>query len=113
MIKRGEVYWIRVSRKETEGQEIQKTRPAVVITNNEQNLKSKIIIIAPLSTSVDKIYAYQVPVRFDSKQQKVKCEQIKAVSIRRLGKNPQKIGDLSEEYMVKIGQIIKKVLALE
>jgi len=113
MIRRGEVYWVRIGKKETEGQEIKKTRPAVVITNNEQNAKSKVIIIAPLSTSVHKIYAYQVPIWFDGKHQKVKCEQIKTISIKRLGENPQKLGNLSEEDMFKIGQIIKKVLALD
>ena len=113
MIKRGEDYWVRLGKKEAEGQEVQKTRPAVVITNDEQNAKSKVIIVAPLSTSVHKIYAYQYPIYFDGKKQKVKCEQIKAVSIKRLGKNPQKVGNLSEKDMVRISQIIKKVLALD
>ena len=113
MIKRGEVYWVRIGKKETEGQEIKKTRPAVVITNNEQNAKSKVIIVAPLSTSVHKTYAYQHPIWFDSKHQKVKCEQIKAISIKRLGNNPRPIGNLSEKDMIKINQIIKKVLALD
>jgi mRNA interferase MazF len=92
MIKQGETYWVKIGKQETQGQEIKKTRLAVVITNDEQNAKSKVIIVVPLSTSVHKIYAYQVPVLFDGKKQKVKCEQLKVISIKRLGKNPQKIG---------------------
>ena len=48
-IKRGEVYWIRLD--PAEGAEIKKTRPAVVISNDEQNAKSKVIIVAPISKS--------------------------------------------------------------
>lgn len=37
IIKRGEVYKFRVSRKETEGTEQQKNRPAVIISTNRLN----------------------------------------------------------------------------
>ena len=54
MIKQDEVHWVRLGKKEAEGQEIRKTRPVVVITNDEQNAKCKVIIVAPLSTLFEK-----------------------------------------------------------
>lgn len=109
-IKRGEVYWVRLD--PTEGAETKKTRPVVVVSNDEQNAKSKVIIVAPISKKVNRIYpTFQVPIYLKGELRKVKCEQIRAVGKHRIiGK---KVADLTEIEMTKINQIIKDVLSLD
>ena len=109
-IKRGEVYWVRLD--PAEGAEIKKIRPAVVISNDEQNTKSKVVIVAPISKKVKRIYpTFQVPIYLKKELRKVKCEQIRALGKHRIiGK---KVADLTEIEMAKINQIIKEVLNLD
>ncbi|RIA83252.1 plasmid maintenance toxin/Cell growth inhibitor [Glomus cerebriforme] len=110
LIKRGEVYWVRLD--PAEAAEIKKTRPAVIITNNEQNTKSKVVMVAPISKKVKNIYlTFQVPIHLKGELMKVKCEQIRAIGKHRIiGK---KIATLTETEMAKISQIIKEVLSLD
>ncbi|CAG8757612.1 17190_t:CDS:1, partial [Racocetra persica] len=97
-IKRGEVYWVRLD--PAEGAEIKKTRPVVVVSNNEQNAKSKVVIVAPISKKVSRIYpTFQVPIYLKGELRKVKCEQIRAVGKHRIiGK---KIANLTDTEMEK------------
>ena len=109
-IKRGEIYWVRLD--PAEGAEVKKTRPVVVVSNNEQNAKSKVIIGVPVSKKVKKIYpTFQVPIYLKGELRKVKCEQIRAVGKHRIvGK---KVAALTETEMTKVNQIIKEVLSLD
>ena len=57
IIKRGEVYKFRVSRRETEGAEQQKNRPAVIISTNLLNQKNIRFVAVPItSKKLEKIY---------------------------------------------------------
>jgi len=73
-VRRGEVYWVRLD--PTEGGEINKTRPAVVISIDSQNFNSNVVIVIPLSTSIKKIYSFQKKLKINGIDCKVKCEQI-------------------------------------
>jgi mRNA interferase MazF len=84
--KRGEI-WI-VSLGPVKGYEIGKTRPALVISNNSNNLYSETITVLPITSNVSKIYPFEV---FLSKKEinlkndsKVKCNQIRTVDKKRL-----------------------------
>lgn len=83
--KRGEI-WI-VSLEPVKGYEIGKTRPALVISNNSNNLYSETITVLPITSNVSKIYPFEV---FLSKKEinlkndsKVKCNQIRTVDKKR------------------------------
>jgi len=52
IIKRGDVFWVRLD--PAEGAETKKTRPVVAVSNDEQNAKFKVIIVIPVSTKIKK-----------------------------------------------------------
>jgi len=108
--KRGEVYWVRLD--PAQGAEIKKTRPAVIVSNDEQNAKSKVIIVAPISTKIKKIYpTFQVPIYLEGKLRKVRCEQIRAIGKHRI--KGEKIAVLTEAEIININSTLKEVLFLD
>ncbi len=84
--KRDEV-WL-VSLDPTQGSEIQKTRPCLVISPDEANEHLRTVIIAPM-TSTERAYPTRVSIKFRNKSGQVALDQIRAVDrarlIRRLG----------------------------
>lgn len=109
-IKRGEVYKFRVSRKETEGTEQQKNRPAVIVSTNRLNKKNVRFVAIPItSKKIDKIYDFEVSVMVGNRQGKALCDQLRVYNESRLIKKEGRLGTLSESEMKQIGE---KVLAL-
>lgn len=105
--RRGDVFW--VSLDPTVGSEIQKTRPAVIISNDIGNELSPCVVVAPISSSVSKIYPVQVKVVVKGKAGKVVSNQLRTIDKRCLGK---KICSLSPESMQLVDASIKIVLGL-
>ncbi len=54
LIRRGEVYWVKLD--PIEGSEIGKTRPALVISNNINNEFADTVTVIPITSSVGKVY---------------------------------------------------------
>lgn len=73
----------------TQGVEIQKTRPCLVVSPDEMNRHLRTVMIAPMTT-VTRPYPTRVGVRFQGKQGQVALDQLRAVDrerlVRRLGK---------------------------
>ena len=67
----------------TQGVEIQKTRPCLVISPDEMNQHLRTVIIAPMTT-VTRPYPTRVGVRFQGKQGQVALDQLRAVDLQRL-----------------------------
>lgn len=108
--RRGEVYKFRVSRKETEGTEQQKNRPAVIISTNRLNKKNIRFVAIPItSKKLTKIYDFEVPVMVGGKKGKALCDQVRIYNETRLIKKEGRLGILSEREMKEVGE---KVLAL-
>lgn len=87
--RRDEV-WL-VSLHPTQGAEIQKTRPCLVISPNEMNQHLQTVIIAPMTT-VTRPYPTRVPVRFQGKRGQLALDQLRAVDRQRL---VRKLGTVS------------------
>jgi len=49
---------------DAEGYEQQNKRPLVIISNNKQNEIEKLLVVIPLSLSLEKIYPFQVATFF-------------------------------------------------
>jgi len=85
--KRDEV-WL-VSLDPTQGSEIQKTRPCVVVSPDEANNYLRTVIIAPMTT-VERPYPTRVGITFQGRRGQVALDQIRAVDrerlIRKLGR---------------------------
>ncbi len=67
----------------TEGAEIQKARPCLVISPDEMNQHLRTVIIAPMTT-VTRSYPTRVAVRFQGKRGQVALDQLRAVDRQRL-----------------------------
>lgn len=89
--RRDEV-WL-VSLDPTQGSEIQKTRPCLVVSPNEANEYLRTVIIAPMTTTA-RPYPTRVSITFQNKRGQVALDQIRAVDhqrlVRKLGKAPSK-----------------------
>jgi mRNA interferase MazF len=75
----------------TQGVEIQKTRPCLVISPDEMNQHLQTVIVAPMTT-VTRPYPTRVPVRFQGKRGQVAVDQLRAVDRQRL---VRKLGTVS------------------
>ena len=88
-IGRGDVYL--VSLDPTRGDEIQKTRPCVIVSPDELNANLRTFIVAPLTTGGHP-YPFRVPCKFQSRSGHIVLDQIRTIDrerlVRRLGRIP-------------------------
>ncbi len=82
---RFEIYLINLN--PTQGSEIKKTRPCVVISPNEMHSLST-VIVAPMTTKIKK-YPTRISLKFDDKEGQIALDQMRTVDqsrlIRKLG----------------------------
>jgi mRNA interferase MazF len=90
VISRGEVYWVNLD--PTMGSEIQKTRPALVVSPDDLNAALPRVIIAPL-TSAGQPMGCRPEVVFQTKGARILLDQLRCVDKVRLGK---KMGQIDE-----------------
>jgi mRNA interferase MazF len=88
--RRGEVWWVAFD--PSIGGEIQKTRPAVVVSNNAANIALNRLIVVPLTTQTDKVYPGQALVVLNGEPRKAMADQLTTASKQRLR---SKMGELS------------------
>ena len=67
----------------TQGAEIQKTRPCLIVSPNEINENLRTVIVAPMTTAI-RSYPTRVLVRFQGKRGQVALDQVRAVDQQRL-----------------------------
>ena len=106
-MNRGEVWWVNFD--PSLGGEIQKKRPAVIISNDLSNKHLNRIQVVPLTSSIDRIYPSEALITLNNKKGKAMADQLTTVSKIRF---INKVGALSEEEMEFIGKAIKIQLAL-
>jgi len=84
--KRGEIWF--VSLEPVVGHEIGKTRPALVISNNRNNLFADTVTVLPITSKSKNVYPFEVFLSNEEthlpKDSKVKCNQIRTVDKKRL-----------------------------
>jgi mRNA interferase MazF len=80
--QRGEVWW--VSLDPTQGAEIQKTRPCLVLTTNVLNRLRKTVVVVPFSTAARAHPPITVAVTCQGKDVVAVVDQVRAVAKHRL-----------------------------
>jgi len=116
LIKRGEVYWIDLSlpskEEKTKGiiHELQGIHPAIIISNNQQNIYSPLITIIPLTSQLDKVYPFEVLTKINNQKGKTLTDQITTIDKKRLGNY---LGQLDKSIMKQIQEVLHLTLAFE
>jgi len=80
--RRGEVWWVAFD--PAVGGEIQKTRPALVISNNAANSALNRVIVIPLTSNISKLYPGEALVDLNGERRKAMADQIMTASKQRL-----------------------------
>lgn len=94
---RASVWWVEFD--PSIGTEIQKTRPAVIVSNNMANKYLSRVVVIPLTSNVSRLYPGEAVVTVNGNKNKAMVDQIMSADKSRL-KN--KIGMISDNDMVSI-----------
>ena len=94
------------------GTEIQKTRPAVVISPKEMAIHGNRVLVIPITSNVSKIYPFEflIKSKYLSKESKGCCDQIQTVSTNRIIK---KYGIISNSEIGSLDKALKNILRLK
>ena len=68
-IRRGDVWWVNFD--PSIGSEVQKLRPAAVVSNNRSNGTLSRFQVVPLSTQVARVYPSELLIEFAGKRSKI------------------------------------------
>ncbi len=101
--RRDEV-WL-VSLDPTQGSEMQKTRPCLIVSPDETNEYLRTVIVAPMTTT-ERPYPTRVSMIFRRKRGQVALDQIRAIDrdrlVRKLGSAPTKIAEAVSSVLVEM-----------
>lgn len=107
-MKRGEVWWVNFD--PSVSGEIQKERPAVIVSNDASNRFLNRVQVVPLTSKTERIYPSEALIAFDGKESKAMADQLATVSKSRL---LTCAGTISREDMHKVEDAIKIQLAID
>ncbi len=107
-MKRGEVWWVNFD--PSIGGEIQKKRPAVIISNDSSNKYLNRVQVVPLTSKTSRLYPSEAMVSFENKESKAMADQLTTVSKERLF---QYAGTLSQKEMQAIEKAVNIQLGLQ
>ena len=105
-MRRGEIWWIGF---DGAGGEIQKTRPAVIVSNDSSNKYLNRVQVVPVTSNVGKLYPSECYVTVMKKTSKAMADQLDTVGKHRL---KEKIGALPEKEMHEVERILRVQLGL-
>ena len=104
-IRRGDVFL--VSLDPTLGDEIQKTRPCLIVSPDELNAYLRTFIVAPLTTGGHH-YPFRIPCRFQGRAGYAVLDQIRTVDRERL---VRRLGRLSASTVQRALAILQEMFA--
>lgn len=90
----------------TVGSEIRKTRPVVIVSQNEMNQFLNTVVVCPLTTTLHIRWRSRLQVRCAGQNAEIAIDQIRTISKRRLRR---RIDSLSSEDAARLRQIISEM----
>jgi mRNA interferase MazF len=106
-MQRGDVWWVNFDA--SFGGEIQKQRPALILSNDASNKHLNRVQVVPLSSQVDRLYPSETIVTLNGKAHKAMADQLTTVSKLRLG---NRAGRLSAADVAQVERVVKIQLDL-
>jgi len=106
-IKRGDIWWISLD--PSQGAEIKKTRPCLILTNDTLNRLRKTVVVIPLSTAAKAYPPITVEVQCQNKKVVAVIDQIRAVGKHRL---QNKIESISNSDLSKVLSALSNILEI-
>ena len=104
---RGEVWWVTFG--PSLGGEIQKTRPALIVSNDSSNRFLNRVQVVPITSNVTRLYPAEAFVTLNGDRRKALANQIATVSMLCLG---ERIGRIDSTDLNAVECAIKVQLAL-
>ena len=107
-MKRAEVWWVNFD--PSVGGEIQKRRPAVIVSNDVSNTHLNRVQVVPITSNVERLYPSEAYVTLNGEARKAIADQLTTVSKLRIA---DQLGQLSASDMKKIVAAIITQLDLD
>jgi mRNA interferase MazF len=107
-MKRGEVWWVNFD--PSVGTEIQKKRPAIIVSNDSSNKHLDRIQVVPLTTKIDRLYPSEAYVMLNGQKRKAMADQLTTVSMLRVG---ERMGRIADDDMHLVEEAIRVQLGLK
>jgi mRNA interferase MazF len=104
-MRRGDVHLVRLD--PTLGNELQKTRPCVIVSPDELNAHLHTVIVAPMTTG-GRAYPWRIRCRFQNRAGFVVLDQLRTVDRERLVK---RLGALSAETVGEVLGSLQEMFA--
>jgi mRNA interferase MazF len=104
-ITRGQVYLVRLD--PTQGSEIKKTRPCVVVSPDELNEHLRTVIVAPMTTG-GRAYPWRPRCRFQGRAGFVALDQLRTVDVERLVRS---LGHLEDTTVASVLERLQDMFA--
>ena len=115
-MRRGEIWHVDLD--PVRGSEANKTRPAVIVSNDRANataatLGRGVVTVVPVTSNIDKVYPFQVlltaPASGLSVDSKAQAEQVRSVATQRL---LRRVGRISPRELTDLDNALRLHLAL-
>ena len=102
---RGEVWWVRFD--PAEGNEVNKTRPAIILSNDGSNLPIGRALVVPPTRSIRRVHKTETLVQLSGGVSKAMIDQMRVADRRRIGRF---VETLPETEIMKVVETIKEYL---
>lgn len=115
-MRRGDVVWVDLA--PAQGNEADKRRPAVVVSNDganrmAQNLGRGVVTVVPITSQTARVYPFQVLLPAKScglpRASKAQAEQIRSVAVQRIG---SVAGRLPADILAELDEAVRLHLGL-
>jgi mRNA interferase MazF len=106
-MRRGEVWWVALD--PVQGGEVGKTRPAIIVSNDEANRTRNRVQVVPLTSNLKRVYAWEARVEVKGQSRKALADQIRTVAKERLS---SRVGSLSLADLREVERALRVQLNL-